>query len=186
MADSGIVVSLWVANGNDVVVTSDTHWSPSTAQRMIWPWAGSPIVETNNWYYQTTARESEPGVWTLEIKHADNMITRPLVLLRGAPGSANPIRAIEWDGKRLLVNGRWTVEITPAPSAVRVGEEEAPGRFASRGTHWLSSTGQGFAEIDLGRSHRWWQLKLSDLHTPAPAPAPAPPPAPAPATDPKP
>ena len=40
------------------------------------------------------------------------------------------------DRGRLVVNKRWTVEITPRPSSVQVGEEEAPWRFVRRADRW--------------------------------------------------
>ena len=158
----GFLVSLWVVNDDDVVVTSDTHWSPITSQSVSWPPQGAPFVDTANWYYRVRVRGPEPGRWIADISQMENLISRLALTIRSAPDSGSPIRALAWDGDRLIVNNRWTILVTPAPAAVQVGEEQAPGRFESRTPAWESAEGVGYALFELDRRTRSWRVAITD------------------------
>jgi hypothetical protein len=156
------IVSLWVLEQDSVKLTSDTHWSPSTQQRIVWPWQGGGFVETNNWYYRVTTRTTGTGMWSIDIAQDDNRITRLAVLIRSA-SPERPIRALAWDGTRLLINNRWLVRFDYAPAKVHVGEEEAPRRFVRRmTTTWQSDDKRGYALFELDTHRRQWQAQIAD------------------------
>jgi hypothetical protein len=162
VGEHGVLVSLWVVNGDEIIVTSDTHWSPITSQAVTWPPRGAPSVDTANWYYRTKVRGPEPGKWIADISQTENLISRLVLTIRRSPRSGSPIRALAWDRDRLVVNDRWTIVVTPPPSAVQVGEEEAPGRFAARTNRWESDAGAGYALFELDRRARSWRVTITD------------------------
>ena len=147
IGDNGPRVSIWVAYEDAVVLTSDANWSPSTSQRVAWPWTGSPMVDTNNWYYRVTAQAGGNGKWNLDITQDDNLITRLLVLVRGAPGTGAETSSFDLVKDRLVIDKPWAVALTPRPASIQVGDEEAPWRF-SRRTDQPGSVASGYALLE--------------------------------------
>jgi hypothetical protein len=172
--DNSFVVSLWVVNHNGIVVTSDSHWSPITSQVVAWTPRGAPSVETDNWYYRTIVRGTQHGTWAVDIAQTENLLTRLVVAIRSAGHSLNPIRTLEWDEDCVLVNNRWTVRVTPPPSAVRVGEENPRGHLVSRTNPWEGSDGVGYALLELNRQARTWRLVITDSDTASDSSSPSP------------
>jgi hypothetical protein len=58
---------------------------------------------------------------------------------------------MDWNGKRLLINDRWSVTLNPAPLKVYLGEEGRRGwkTEATSITQWKGSNGWGYARFEL-------------------------------------
>jgi hypothetical protein len=164
IADAGVTIGFWSIHDDGVVLTSDTFWSPSTQQRVIWPWAGSPKVDTNNVYFQTVAQYAGDGRWTIDLSHGDNRIRRVAMIVRTEAKAAPATRRILLADGRVLVDDRWEVRIAPSPVAARAGEEVSRGRFVSQGDNLATAdNGAAFALLELGHSDQTWKIEIADL-----------------------
>ena len=76
--------------------------------------------------------------------------------MRSVGPAGGPIEKIEWDGKQLRINDRWTLSVEPPPKAVSVGHEGDSGWKTQRpsGTKWSGKDGWGFARIELAAGRR--------------------------------
>jgi hypothetical protein len=70
---------------------------------------------------------------------------------------------LDWNGERLLINNRWFVTLTPAPTAVHLGEEGPKGWMTERSTitNWQGENGWGYTRFELG-DRRDWKVVIRD------------------------
>lgn len=146
-------VSLWLTDikGN-LKSTSDNI--PFSNIRQQLSWANSqqiPGVATETSYYQALWSSTNSGRWMLNLKTQANTNTKPMVVIRSVGPAGGPIRSLDWDGQRLLINNRWSVISDPAPTAVHLGEEGPEGWMSERSTitQWQGENGWGYARFEL-------------------------------------
>ena len=144
-------VSLWVLDSSGAPeATSDNI--PLAQLRQRWMWLANnpvPAIATETPYYRAVWSIREPRRWMLEV---DGTSGKRLVLVVRSVGPAGgPLYSLDWDGGRLRLNGRWTLEVAPQPSVVYVGHEGPPSwtRAASAARHASAADGWGYARLEL-------------------------------------
>jgi hypothetical protein len=152
-------VSLWIADANgNLKTTSDRIPLSDIDQQLNWTDSAIPGILTKTSYYQALWSATASNRWTLNLKTQANTNTKPMVVIRSAGPAGGPIRSLHWDGKRLLVNNRWTVKLNDSALAkVYLGEEGSPGWMTERSprTQWQGENGWGYARFELANGNDW-------------------------------
>lgn len=146
-------VSLWLADQSGLKTTSDTMPLNEINQQLI----GTdhqviPSILTETSQYRALWSSSGPGRWLLNLKQTQaNASIKPMVVIRSVGPAGGPIHSMDWDGKQLRINDRWSVTINPAPAAVYLGEEGPQGWMTERSaiTQWKGENGWGYARFKL-------------------------------------
>lgn len=152
-------VSIWIADpAGNLKTTSDTVPLNLLRQRFVWSDAGSiPSILTETIYYRAMWSSAGPGRWVLNLRSQANSGTRPMMAVRSVGPAGGPIRSLEWNGRRLLVNDRWALTVQPVPLMVHIGEEGPQDWTAARSDleRWRGDQGWGYARFELaaGRDH---------------------------------
>jgi len=164
-AISSFGVSLWMTDGEgNLKATSDDIPLDEIDQQFIWT-DGQNIpgilTETND--YQAFWSAAGPEGWLLKLKTESDLNTKLMVVIRSVGPAGGAIESLNWDGQGLLINDRWSVMIDPAPAAVHLGEEGAPGWRTDRSTitQWQGEYGWGYARFELGDGSDW-QVVIKD------------------------
>ena len=130
-------VSIWVRDsaGN---LTGDQRWAAhikQLRQRFCWPDPkGVPAITTVTPHYEATWACPAIGTATLDLDQRGDPGERLELVVRSVGPAGGPIERIEWNGKRLRINDRWSVSAEPEPKAVFVGHEGDPGWKTAAGT----------------------------------------------------
>ncbi len=96
-------------------------------QRFCWPDPkGVPAIMTVSPHYEATWACPAIGTATLDLRQRGDPGGRLELVVRSVGPAGGPIRRIEWDGKRLTINDRWSAIAEPQPQAVFVGHEGDP------------------------------------------------------------
>jgi len=152
-------ISLWMTDTQGKpTVTSETTPLEALSQSFVWTdGAILPTVKTSTDSYAAEWSQPTWGEWLLDLTVPDKVSLSPTVMIRSAGPAGGPIRELEWNGKFLLVNGRWSIAVHPIPSAVQLGEETRGGWEWSAGEtrRLVSRQGWAFARIALGKGARW-------------------------------
>ncbi|NJR74157.1 MAG: hypothetical protein HC773_11845 [Scytonema sp. CRU_2_7] len=147
-------ISLWVTDqSGNIKTTSDTIPLREIQQKLI----GTerqylPAILTDTSYYRALWSSGGLERWRLNLQpKKDNKNTKTMVVIRSVGPAGAPIRSMNWNGKRLLINDRWSMTLNPAPLKVSLGEE---GRRdwktqAAPITQWKGSNGWGYARLEL-------------------------------------
>ena len=147
--------SLWVVDDQQhLKVTSDAIPLDQIRQRFAWPnLRGVPNIHADTLYYQSVWALAGPGAWLLQVHPKTNTGTHTWVVIRSVGPAGAPIRSLEWDGGRLLVNRRWTLTCDPPPASVRLAHEGSPQwtTWPFTNTVWNSTDGWCCARIELAR-----------------------------------
>ncbi|MGH7999796.1 MAG: hypothetical protein ACREPR_10305, partial [Brasilonema sp.] len=147
-------VSLWVTdNSGNIQATSDTIPLGEIQQKLI----GTerqyiPAILTDTSDYRALWSLAGPERWTANIQpKKDNKNTKTMVVIRSVGPAGGPIRSMDWNGKRLFINDRWSVTLNPAPVKVYLGEEGRPGWKTETAsiTQWKGSNDWGYARLEL-------------------------------------
>ncbi|MGH7321771.1 MAG: hypothetical protein ACRELA_19390, partial [Candidatus Rokuibacteriota bacterium] len=159
-------LSIWIIDGEGrVAATSDTIPGNLLRQRFRFAGGGVPAIETESPYYRTRWSSAGPGRWALDLSSFPEARSRIALLLRSVGPAGGPVEALDWDGRRLRVNGRWSVTLHPRPAAVHLGEEGPTGWMAARPGHarWSDESGRGwgYARLELGTGTAW-RLEVED------------------------
>jgi hypothetical protein len=144
-------VSIWIAGKQGLLRTTSDTISPDLMEQKF-DWSANndiPSILTNSNYYQTLWLSAGPEKWKLKLKSYPREDAQSMIVIRSVGPAGGPITSLDWNGDRLLVNDRWTVTITPAPSSVHLGEEGQAGWITSdsTGTHWSGANGWGYARL---------------------------------------
>jgi len=161
-------VSLWVLDARgEIVATSDSIPLEQVLQQLVWPREKDlPGIQTETPYYSATWSAAGAGRWHLSLR-----IKTPLslaLLVRSVGPASGPLRSLDWDGKRLVVNKRWTLTFSAKVTNAQVGPEGiwGPGHAAAA-QRWASDNGWAFARFPLVGS-QLWRVWVQDA-TPSPA-----------------
>ena len=159
-------ISIWIADDQGKLLrTSDTISLNLINQRLSWDnKISSPAIVTDADYYQTSWSSAGGGVWTLNLRSPARVGVKRSVAIRSVGPAGGPITSLGWNGQRLLVNGRWSITMTPSPSAVNLSEEGPEGWITARSkaTEWSSSSGWGYARLELDNESDW-NLVVQDM-----------------------
>ena len=152
-------VSLWLTDieGN-LKNTSDNIPLSEINQQLSWTDGQDiPGILTKTSYYEALWSYTGSKRWTLNLKTQANTNTKPMVVIRSVGPAGGQIQALDWDGKRLLINNRWSMIVNPAPKAVHLGEEGTQGWMTKRSdlTQWKGKEGWGYAQFELGDRSDW-------------------------------
>jgi hypothetical protein len=164
-------ISLWVLDAQGrMVATSDSLALEQVAQRLVWPREHEPPgVQTETPYYLATWSGRGLGKWQLDLRLKAPWLIMPVVRSVGPAGA--PLQALDWDGKRLLVNDRWTVTLSAKVGNVELGPEGplTGARTNATGLRWGSDNGWAFARLPLAGSQVWRILVQDQLAATPPA-----------------
>jgi hypothetical protein len=152
-------LSIWVVDSQGRLLTSsDGLTLQSVSQSFLWDSrSGHPEVLVTTPYYVARYRPARFGRWELYFRPTVNQETRIVLNLRSVGPAGGPVRSLDWDGKRLRINDRWSVALSPPPTAVRLGEEGKAGwlempRPTPGAQTWKGISGWGFAAMVLDYS----------------------------------
>jgi hypothetical protein len=168
-------ISVWVVDSDGTIIaTSDLLPLAKIRQSLQWNgaegYSSIPSIVTDTPYYRSEWTITAHGRWELKLNHPDLAQKRELVVLvRSAGPAGGAIQALDWNGRRLLINDRWTVNIESAPLNVSLGDERQPD-WKSRGepvSHWKDVKGWGYARLELGGENKW-SLTIEDHQRSAP------------------
>lgn len=158
-------VSLWVVDGRGSLrATSDTIPLADLRQRLVWPNpSGVPGIATQTPYYEAQWSWG----WSLALNGPKHASDRLWLVVRSVGPAGGPVRRLAWDGKRLELNGRWSLVFDPPPKAVHLGHEGDPGWKTEPGSsdRWQGDDGWGYARIELARGSS--RVRLHDFHAPS-------------------
>lgn len=158
-------VSLWVTDGDgNKETTSDDI--PFDMIRQLFYSNGNwkvPKVLTETPYYRASWSIKDPSSQHLYLEREEDTAGLTIAIRSVGP-AGGPVESLEWNGKRLVVNNRWHITISPTPAAVYLGEEGQNGWIHNRpaGAHWQSRYGWGYARIVLGNDFNW-NMSIRDV-----------------------
>lgn len=146
-------LSIWVLDGTGAIkATSDGIPISDVRQSFRFGATMPPAVVTDTPFYRADWSSPSVGRWvlTLQPRRQDVILT---VAIRGVGPAAGPITDLEWAKDRLLVNGRWSVTLSPSNASLFIGEEGQVDWISQRTTarSWHSATGWGFARLEFGK-----------------------------------
>ena len=158
-------ISIWFTDRQGTVLTtSDTIPLNLIDQQLIWNGKKDiPAILTESGYYKALWSSAGPGRWVLNLKPYTRDGIKPMVVVRSVGPAGGPIRSLDWNGQRLLINDRWTVTLTPPPLAAHVGEEGSNGWMTASSSQgqWKGNNGWGYARLELSNG-RNWELVVED------------------------
>lgn len=168
-AVSSFGVSIWLPDGSGrPQTTSDNIPLSEIEQQLSWSDGRQiPGILTKTKDYQAQWSATNPNGWQLHLKTQANSATKPMLAIRSIGPAGGPINSLNWDGKRLLVNDRWSVALTPTPAKVYLGEEGPSGWMNERSdlAQWQGKSGWGYARFELANGSDW-NLDIKDFSLP--------------------
>jgi hypothetical protein len=167
-------VSLWVKDRyDDIQATSNNISMNAIRQRFDWGLsengARPPAIITDTPFYIARWSHVSKSTSVLDLRKKAGSDKNLAIAIRGVGPAGGPVNTLDWDGQLLTVNNRWQITIHPVPMAVHLGNERVEGwpMASARGNHMESSSGWGFARIDLGNENAWQMTILDANHSPA-------------------
>lgn len=152
-------ISVWLPDqSGNLQATSDSILLRDIEQQLDWSNGQKiPGVLTTTKDYQTHWTATDIQDWRLHLKTSMHTVTKPVLAIRSVGPAGGPINSLNWDGKRLLINDRWSVTPTRTPAKVYLGEEGHPGWLSERSdiTQWQGETGWGYARFELANGSEW-------------------------------
>ena len=158
-------VSIWIVDEQGTLkATSDSIPLNQIHQQFIYPDGQViPGILTETSDYKATWSAAGVGRWQLNFQPLTNENTQPMIVIRSVGPAGAAIESLNWDNQKLMINNRWSVKLTPAPTAVYLGEEGEQGWMSERGarTVWKGEEGWGYARFELGDG-KVWNLTIED------------------------
>ena len=152
-------VSIWVTDKQgEILVFSDTIPLENVSQKFDWSGQTEiPAIVTETAYYRTLWSSMGPGRWKLNLKVPSTSSMKAVLMVRSVGPAGGPIRSLDWDGRRLLINDRWSMTSKFAPLDVQVGREgDKDWKTGYTGmTTWKGDDGWGYARITLPGGKEW-------------------------------
>jgi hypothetical protein len=152
-------VSLWITDSRGAIVqTSDSIPLPQIHQRFVWrDDAVVPSIRTETSEYVTDwsiGSGGESSQLLLNPKLASDH--KLMLVIRSAGPAGAAIESLRWTGTDLLVNGRYKLQISPAPASIYVGPEGPSGwvtAMAASSSECSEQHGWCYARLELPRDH---------------------------------
>ncbi|MEK7474668.1 MAG: hypothetical protein AAB152_03440 [Candidatus Coatesbacteria bacterium] len=165
-------VSVWALDREGrPVATGEGMPLGDIVQRFVRAGSGNvPGIETVTPHFRACWTVERRGRWRLAVTPGTSAPPRLAIVVRSPGPAGGPVTSLVRDGRRLVVNGRWSVTVTPDPLAVAVGEEGREGWTHERAEalRWDGDAGWGYARIELGGRHE----SVVEIAGPAPDPEP--------------
>jgi len=151
-------VSLWLTDlDRNLQHTSDNIPLSGIHQQLIWTDEREiPGILTETSYYQALW-SSTGSKWQLHLKTKANTNAKLMMVIRSVGPAGGPIRSLDWDGQRLLINQRWSVKIDSGLAKLYLGEEGTQNWTTKRSTltRWRGENGWGYARFEFAGSGDW-------------------------------
>ena len=119
-------IQLWLATPDGrIVATGDSVELAKTRQKFTsFPTGAAPpgVVSSTPFYEIAWALDSLSD-WTGRLAWKPSEPQSPVVAIRSVGPAGGPIYALHRQGDSVVVNGRWRIEMSPPPAAIRLGSE---------------------------------------------------------------
>ncbi len=152
-------VSLWLTDvERNLKNTSDNIPLSGIHQQLIWTDDQDiPGILTETSYYQALWSSIGSKRWQLNLKTQANTDTKLMVVIRSVGPAGGPIRSLDWDGQRLLINNRWSVKSDSALTKLYLGQEGTQDWKIKRSplSQWKGDNGWGYARFEIADSSDW-------------------------------
>jgi hypothetical protein len=162
-------VSFWLTNkSGHLQSTNDTTPLNEIDQQLIWKDGQAiPSILTNTKYYQAKWSATEAKSWMLDLKTKQEPNQSSYLVIRSVGPAGGPINSLKWNGKKLLINQRWSLALDPIPINISLGEEGHQGWIneTSNLRSWEGKNGWGYARFELADSNDW-NLAITDSQAP--------------------
>jgi len=149
-------IAIWSMSPNGTLeATSDSLPMADVKQHLSQsPRGFPPVLDTDTPLYGARWSANAPGHFTLELTPHG---TKRLVLAIRSVGPAGaPVRKLAYREGRLHIDDRWSVSLSPAPLAVRLGEEPT-----SADSSWLAGKASDKTEVTSDTGWAYAQLALA-------------------------
>jgi len=163
-------ISLWVLEPDGNLRTRSGAMDSSLIQEQVLDSAGPAAqrIRTRSPYYESTWSADGERRFRLDLSVFPGPTRMALAVRAVGPQSA-PIRSLAWDGKRLIVNGRWTITVQDQPVRaylVREGERAWQTKRTTA-TRLATPDGWGSARLELEEAGNFVVI-VEDLTADAP------------------
>jgi hypothetical protein len=122
-------VSLWITDSHGTLLeTSDSIPLPKLRQRFVWhDNVLAPSIYTDTDEY-TTEWSVGPKIGSSQLLLTPKLTLghKLMLALRSVGPAGAAIESLQWSGKELVINGRYTVRVDPSPVSIYVGPEGPP------------------------------------------------------------
>jgi len=146
-------VSLWVTDRKGAIVrTSDSIEMADLKQSFVWhPGQVIPSIRTETSDYETEWSVGQ-GVSRLRLTAQPAPENKLMLVVRSVGPAGSPIESLSWHDGQLRVNGRYSLRMTPFPSAVYVGPEGPEGWTTAQGPsrECRGQDGWCYVRLELG------------------------------------
>jgi hypothetical protein len=160
--------SIWAIDRQGQIVTTSDRIPLNQIQQQFATGAANtiPVTSSKTKYY--TAHWSAPtaGTWQLQLQ-SPSVNRRLAISIRSVGPAGGAIPTLDWNGQRLLISDRWSVNIPPQ-AKVYLGSEQTPNWHSERSTRtrWVDPHGWGYARIELNSGQNS-NFSIVDLQPPA-------------------
>jgi len=122
-------VSFWTLDGNGRrIIAAEELPAEKIEQSFVWNEEGAPpSILTKTHEYSCRWTYKGPGRWHCELKPSKD--SRTAVYVRSAGPAGGPIERLDWDGRRLLVNRRWSLKFKGHESLKALLGDEGKGKL---------------------------------------------------------
>jgi hypothetical protein len=146
-------ISVWITDESGALLTTSDTMPRELVHERLSGRGPDPIpgIVTETDAYRALWSSAGPGRWSLRLLPYRRAGARPWLVVRSVGPAGGPVHTLEWDAKRLRVNGRWSLTFAPGPMTVRlVTEDAADWKTAAGGsTRVNSETGWAAAALRL-------------------------------------
>ena len=144
-------LSLWLCDAQGRPVLTSQTLPLQEIQQTFAPLSDPdvPAIVTKTPYYEATWSRLDATRW--ELRFTNRSAYRPAIVVRSVGPAGGPVTVLEWNGEHVEVNDRWTVQVTPAPAQVTLGDETRDGWMTAQSTDttWKDGSGWGYARLML-------------------------------------
>lgn len=144
-------LSLWLCDAQGRPVLTSQTLPLQEIQQTFAPSSDPdvPAIVTKTPYYEATWSRLDATRW--ELRFTNRSAYRPAIVVRSVGPAGGPVTVLEWNGEHVEVNDRWTVQVTPAPAQVTLGDETRDGWMTAQSTDtaWKDGSGWGYARLML-------------------------------------
>ena len=165
-------VSIWMVDKDGIPkVTSDTIPLNQIQQQFTnLAQQQPPGILAKTEFYQAAWQATQSG-WRLTLNTPATSPTRPVLVIRSVGPAGGAVNSLNWNGQRLLINDRWSLQPSATPVKVHLGGE-SPGWItqSAASAQWQDKQGWGYARLELTPGDTW-SIELTDS-TPVDQPSP--------------
>ena len=150
-------VSIWMVDKDGIPkATSDTIPLSQIQQQFTnLTQQQPPGILAKTEFYQSSWQPTKSG-WRLTLNTPATSPTRPVLVIRSVGPVGGAVNSLNWNGQRLLINDRWSIQPTATPIKVHLGSE-SPGWMIRPSTsrQWQDNRGWGYARLELTPGDTW-------------------------------